>query len=477
MNIVHQMRTDVAGYLNKAAIIEGGRQVSYGELYEAVDILANELRTHGIKATQRVALCYTDSIDYIAITLAILSLDAAIVPVFPSLSEEEVNSLAERMEINYLISEKDISLLNSSHQDIFNCVSKRNIFLYRRLVEKELPAEYHALKPAFIRFSSGTTGVNKGIVLSRESIIERTDAANKGMSISSSDVIIWVLSMSFHFVVTIILFLRRAATIVLSSAVFPLGLLNGLKRNNVTFIYASPFHYHILSHTDIFSPDLLSGVRMAISTATDLPGSIAAAFRGKFGFELSQAYGIIEVGLPFINLSRDSAKRCSVGTILPDYEIKIINTDQDGIGEICLRGKGMFDAYFSPWQERKKLLQDNWFNTKDLGSLDESGFLYLAGRTNAVINYCGMKIFPAEVESVLNQHRAIEESRVFGMPHPQYGQCVAARVVLREAISAGFDSDDVKRFCYKRLAPHKVPKEFECVPYLDKTPSGKLRRV
>ena len=477
MNIVEQIKTEVAGHLNKPAIINGDQQVSYGELYEAVGKLANELRACGVRPTQRVALCYSDSIDYIAISLAILSLDAAIVPVFPSLSKDEVSSLVKRMKINYLISEKEISLQNSSYQSFFNCVSNKNIFLYYRLIKEDLPAEFYVLKPAFIRFSSGTTGANKGVVLSHESIIERTNAANKGLNISSSDVIIWVLSMSFHFVVTIILFLRRAATIVLCSAAFPIGLLNGLKNNKATFIYASPFHYHMLSHTDIFLPDMLSNIRLAISTATELPNSIADAFCRKFGFELSQAYGIIEVGLPFINLSSNNTKRDSAGTILPDYEIKIINFNSEKIGEICLRGKGMFDAYFSPWQERKQLLRDNWFNTKDLGSIDGDGFLYLAGRANSVINYCGMKIFPSEVESVLNQHTVIKESLVFGIPHPQYGQCVGARVVLQKGNDTKFDNNEVKNFCYKRLAPHKVPKEFECVSCLDKTLSGKLRRI
>jgi acyl-CoA synthetase (AMP-forming)/AMP-acid ligase II len=86
-----------------------------------------------------------------------------------------------------------------------------------------------------------------------------------------------------------------------------------------------------------------------------------------------------------------------------------------------------------------------------------------------------MKIFPYEVESIINQHPTIKESLVFGISHPQYGQLPSAKIVLQNA-EINFDANDVRRFCYQRLAPYKVPKEFYCVSCLDKTPSGKLKR-
>ena len=164
-------------------------------------------------------------------------------------------------------------------------------------------SEYYKINPAFIRFSSGTTGASKGVVLSHEAILERTDAADKGLRITSEDTVLWVLSMSFHFVVTILLFLRRAATIVLCSHDFPGSLVEGVAKHKGTFIYASPFHYNLLARSDLLSPGSLSNVRLAVSTAMQLPAAIAEQFSEKFGFELAEAYGIIEVGLPFINLA------------------------------------------------------------------------------------------------------------------------------------------------------------------------------
>ncbi len=476
MNVVQKIREETTGCRNKRAIVDGDRNISYGDLFIAVDKVATLLQEHGIKDAERVGLLYSDSIEYVIINLAVLSIKAVIVPIFSSLAEDEINVLTERMEINFIISEKESEYQDMTSQGLYDCTLEKGFFLYSRTAQKDISETFRALNPAFIRFSSGTTGVNKGVILSHESIIQRTDAANKGLNITSRDEIIWVLSMTFHFVVTIFLFLRQGATIIICSRAFPGTLLDGLKQNKATFMYASPFHYYMLTHTDMFSSDLLSGIRMAVSTASKLPNENAAAFYEKFGFELSQAYGIIEIGLPFINRSQDKSKRSSVGELLPDYELRLLNADSEGVGEVWIRGKGMLEAYFSPWKTRNDLLEDNWFNTGDLGRLDKDGFLFLTGRTKNIINFCGMKIFPYEVELVINQHLAVKESLVYGVPHSRYGQLPCAKVVLREKEGADFSSRDIKKFCYTHLAPHKVPKEFHFVSCLDKTPSGKLKR-
>jgi long-chain acyl-CoA synthetase len=150
--------------------------------------------------------------------------------------------------------------------------------------------------------------------------------------------------------------------------------------------------------------------------------------------------------------------------------------DADGVGEIYLKGKGMLEAYFSPWRGRDQILQDGWFRTGDLGSIDGDGFLTIRGRDKDMINFMGMKVFAPEVESVLNQHPIIKESLVYGADHPQYGQLPVAKVVLRESAANEFDLYELRKFCYQRLATYKVPKDFEVVEYITKTASGKIKR-
>jgi long-chain acyl-CoA synthetase len=476
VNIFETIKKETAGYGKKTAVIEEDNRISYGELLEASEKLALKLKSYGIKPKNRVALLCNDSIDYIIISLAILAAKAAVVPVSSSLSWDETEAVLKRIDVNFLIFDKPSYSVADSILFFSGFKGDKEFFLYSRKAENEVPEEYYALNPAFIRFSSGTTGASKGVVLTHESIIERTDAADRALCMTSNDDVMWVLSMSYHFVVTILLFLRRASTIVLSGNSFPESFQDNIRRYGATFIYASPFHYHMLSNSGGIPSDLFSGVRIAISTAMKLPAATAGEFYDKFGFELAEAYGIIEVGLPFINLSGNPAKRGSAGKVLPDYDIKIENRDKNGVGELHVKGKGMFDAYFSPWQSRKEAINDGWFNTGDLGKVDDDGYLFISGRDKNVINFAGMKIFPEEVEFILNRHPAVKESLVYGVSHPRYGELPCAKVIFNEGINSGFDTNEIRRFCYSLLTSYKVPKEILPVKELEKTASGKLKR-
>ncbi|TRZ93689.1 long-chain fatty acid--CoA ligase [bacterium] len=474
-NIVEVIQSETSSYFDKLSIIDGKRKVTYAELLAVVNRVSKELKKLAVKTGKRVALLCEDSIDYVILSLAVLKLSAVIVPIPFASSKEEIEAVLKEMKINFFIFEKGAYASHKAKHLRIRCGLEKEFLLLRCPSAGNPPREFFSMNPAFIRFSSGTTGISKGVIISHEAIIQRTNAADKGLQVTSNDTILWVLSMSFHFVVTILLFLRRGATIILAGNVFPEGLLMVLRKYKPSLVYASPLHYHLLIRLKSVSRNALTNTRIAVSTAIKLPFEIAEAFHAKFGFELSEAYGIIEVGLPFINTSRSISKRGSVGKILPDYQIKIVNQDSVGIGEICLKGQGFFSAYFSPWKSAEDILKAGWFNSGDIGRLDKDGFLFLVGRANNIINYCGMKIFPYEVESIINQHPAIKESLVFGISHPQYGQLPSAKIVLQNA-ETNFDANDVRKFCYQRLAPYKVPKEFYCVSCLDKAPSGKLKR-
>jgi long-chain acyl-CoA synthetase len=477
MNVFDTIRAENAGRLESVAVVDGERRVSYGELFALVDRVAGELRTCDIGPAQRVAVLCNDSIEHIVISLAALSVGAAIVPVSPSHSLDEVKVVLREIDVAVLIFERDLLDLDDAHPMLSADLGGKTLYLHRRAAREDLPGEYYALNPAVIRFSSGTTGSSKGVVLSHETILDRTDAADRALNMSPDDRAIWVLSMSYHFVVSILLFLRRGVTIVLCCRQFLSSLVDGLSRYEGTFIYASPFHYRLMTNSAVFSAEMFSNIRLALSTAMRLPEVDACKFHDKFGVRLAQAYGIIEVGLPFVNCSGEASKQISVGSVLPDYEARIVGPDAEGVGEVHVRGKGMFDAYLSPWQGRDRALSDGWFKTGDLGRIDSDGFLFLSGREKNVINFAGMKVFPGEVEAVLNQHPDVRESLVYGTDHDVYGELPCADIVPRRDTEAGkLETTEIRRFCYQYLAPYKVPKEFRCVPRLDKTASGKLKR-
>ena len=469
-NIARTIFQDTEAFPDKTALREGARSVAYRELAQTAGRLAAELARRGVGPLDRVAFLCADSIDYVLLSLAILSLDAAIVPISPGLMSDECAALLEHLDIRHFLADETVAPDNGVG-DLFRAPDLARAF---RLVSfpprRPMPEGYAELRPAFIRFSSGTTGASKGVVLSHETILDRTDAANEGLGISAGDVVGWVLSMSFHFVVTILLFLRKGATIVLCGDPLPQALVAALRKHPLTVLYASPIHYRLLSETAGLGPDAFRALRLAVSTAIQLPEAIARRFFERFGRPLTEAYGIIEVGLPFIHEPAAGAYDGRLGRPLPTYEIRLAD------GEVQIRGPGLFDAYFSPWQTRADIAPDGWFRTGDLGELLPNGELRLLGRCKAVINFSGMKIFPQEVEAVLERFPGVAEALVYGEPHPEFGQLPQAKLVLRVGFGP-LNERALRAFCRTHLAPHKIPKAFDVVAALPKTASGKIRRT
>jgi len=225
----------------------------------------------------------------------------------------------------------------------------------------------------------------------------------------------------------------------------------------------------MLALQDNISRDLLSNVQRAVVTAVSLDKNTDRQFHKKFNLHLSQAYGIIEVGLPFINDRFDHDFILSVGKILPSYDLQIKDPDKNGQGIILLKGKGMYYAYTSPWKKR-----ETWFNTGDIGYLKDS-YLFISGREKSVINFAGMKIFPEEVEQVILNYEQILEVRVFAEQHDLYGQLPIAEVVLKT--KEKLNTFKLKKYCSKKLDTYKIPKEFIEVKAIEKTDSNKIKRV
>jgi long-chain acyl-CoA synthetase len=343
-------------------------------------------------------------------------------------------------------------------------------------------AEFRALAPAYLRFTSGTTSERKGVILSHRRIEERLEAANQGLRVGPEDSILWLLPMAHHFVVSILLYLRFGASILLPSSSLARPVLELAARERATLLYASPFHHHLLSKDP--SGIALPEVRLAISTAEGLRPDVAARFRERFGIALAQALGIIEVGLPVINLADAASKPTALGRPLPAYDVWLRAEDgsrlegpggPDRTGEICIRGPGLFDAYLAPWTPARRVLEPDGFRTGDQGWFDADGTLFLAGRRHNRINMAGMKFFAEEVETVLARHPAVRECRVFARAHPQLGDIPVAEVVLADPAQPPPKSALIAH-CRAELPTYKVPRELHFVAELERTVTGKVKR-
>ena len=440
---------------NAVAVFHEGQETTYAALDEKSARLARQL--HPLIESlpcPRVGLQCADGMDYIAHALGILRAGGCFVPIAPELSASERGCLIEEVRLDVIVKQtaSDAVLLETQEHSS---------------PAPEWIKPLSEIHPAFIRFTSGTTGHAKGITLSHQTLLDRITAANDGLGITPADRILWVLPMSHHFAVSIMLYLWNGAGIVLPLSSLPGDLLEASKRTCATVFYAAPFHYEMLSGCD---GDADVHWRLAVSTTAALAVSTSEMFSKKFGIFPSQALGIIEVGLPCLNSLAPAQHPTSIGFPQPSFQAKLKDS------QLLLRGPGCLDAYLSPWQSRSEILdEEGWFATGDIAEIDAEGFITLLGRTNTAISIGGMKFFPDEVEAVLNTHPAVELSRVFARLHPDFGMVPIAEVVIASNVQTPPHLDLLK-LCRRELSAHKVPVEIHFVNDIPQTPSGKIKR-
>ena len=462
MNLTELLENSARRWPQKIAFVEDASEISYAALAEKINSFAEKLKPLALPPGARVGLCFPNCVNYVALTYALWKTGAVVVPVPTECPPEELLEIASTMELSAILSQKPIAGSEPLTPEVF---------LARLTLDK--PADNHGLNIAFVRFTSGTTNARKGVVLCHETIRDRVLAANKGFQISENDTVIWCLPMAHHFLITIVLYLNVGATVVLARHVTAKPFIEAVNKWRGTILYAAPFHFSLLARDN--SAAQMESVRLAVTTTCALPQEVATQFFKRFGKSLLPALGIIELGLVALNAEDPQGRWNSVGKPIPDFQVKILSPDEHGIGEVAVVGPGICDAYAAPWQPREKFLCDGWFITGDLGRFDADGFLFLISRKTAVINLAGRKVFPEEIEAILDKHPAIKESRVFGRVHPHLGEVVEAEIVL-SAPDASIEN--LSHFCREHLASYKIPTRFHTVPALPRTPvTGKLLRV
>jgi long-chain acyl-CoA synthetase len=439
------------------AVLHRDAITTYGDLEMRSAFLAEKLSPFlANKPAARIGLSCSDSADYIALAFAILKAGGCFVPLAPEMTEPERQKLTEEVALD-LVLQRDKN--GEVHIEP----------IPPRPADPPWIGELKALNPAFIRFSSGTTGDSKGIVLSHCTLLERITAANAGLAISANDRVLWVLPMSHHFAVSIMLYLWHGAAVVLPDSHLPGDILAAAIRHQATVFYAAPFHFESLSGS---CADKWPGLRLAVSTTTGLSTETARRFAEIHSVFPAQALGIIECGLPCLNLPLPENLPQSVGRPQTAFEAELRGEP----AKLHLRGPGFLDAYLSPWKPRAEILdEDGWFATGDIASIDPESRVVLLGRAAAVIGVGGMKFFPEEVEELLNSHPAVERSRVFGRPHPDFGMVPVAELLLKGNIVPPKPTE-LFALCRRQLSRHKIPADIRFVDKIPLTPSGKIKR-
>ncbi|PYN78176.1 MAG: hypothetical protein DMD96_21985 [Candidatus Rokuibacteriota bacterium] len=453
--------------------VRSGRSVSYGQLAREAQRVTAFLKTAGVEPGQRIGLLAPNDLAYIPAAFGLLASGACFVPLASNLTPAEIAQIVGEVRLNGCLAWPKADALAGEVVKGGECDGFTFQWLDRGA---EAPAEFHSLNAAFIRFTSGTTARSKGVVLSHEATAARVEASDRVLKFSEEDRILWVLPLAYHFAVTISAYIRAGAHILMCPDTLPRAMVDAARRLRPSVLYAAPLHFERMANLGPGAP--LTSIRVTLSTAAPISPAVMERFESAYGVPVGQAYGIIEAGLPCINLGTEGLPPTSVGRPVPGYDVAVLSDDAahlsaETMGEIAVRGDGLFSAYYSPWQLREHIARDGWFLTGDLGWLDRTGALHLKGRKKAVIFVAGLKFFPEEVEDCINQFPGIKESRVFSRPHARVGEVPCAEVVVDPL---GCDLDALKAHCARVLSSYKVPLEFTVVDAVPRTPSGKICR-
>ncbi len=475
-NLFDILKRSAERWPDQLAVSDVYGTITFAELYEQACTLKKYFAAQGVQPGTGAAIIFGNNRYFIISLFAVVGCGAVVMPVSPQLKEAEIKNAISEGAMHFVFLERSISYLQ--HAPLEPCQLLPEA-IYGRRTERALSQKTVEIgeDPAFIRFTSGTTGKSKGVVISHKSVKERVDAANEGLCLNETDRVVWVLPMAYHFVVSIVLYIKYGAGIIVNDVFLADDILKSIKDYGGTFLYAAPMHIRLLAaHKEQMH---LPTLKKVISTTTSISEEVCREFKARYNVPVSQAYGIIEIGLPIINLAKSDDQPGALGYALPAYTTGILNEQYaelpDGVaGKLGIKGPGMFDAYLSPARRREEVLCKGWFLTGDLAFKQPDGLIVLQGREKNMINVSGNKVFPNEVEDVVNNFPGVIQSRAYSKTHRLMGEVVALDIVTER--DSTIDDEALITYCKQYLANFKVPQFIYRVQEIAMTGSGKVKR-
>jgi long-chain acyl-CoA synthetase len=471
-NIYNTLVDAATRWPNHIAVADAYGVLTYSALYKETEALKSSLISAGIKSGNGLALITKNNRHFIIGLYAGISSGCVVMPLAHYQKTDEINKAIKEARIHFVLAD------NSEYAGSDAKRLTPKMFLSATDFSINEKTVSFINDAAVMRFTSGTTGDAKCVILSHQTISERIEAANDGLMLTENDRVIWVLPMAYHFIVSIMLYIKYGTGIIICDDFLAENIIERANQYSGTFLYASPMHIRLLASN---KKDLsIATLKQVISTTTGISSLICRAFEEKYKLPVSQAFGIIEVGLPIINLKKSNQYPEAVGYALSSFHVAILDAEfnelpRNEIGLLGIKGPGVFNGYLSPPTKREDILRNGWFITGDLASMQEDGLIEIKGRAKNVINVSGNKVFPNEVEDVVNQYAGVVKCKVYAYQHTLMGEIVAADIML--SAQNGFDQEQLIRYCRQYLSSFKVPQRIRVVDEIEMTASGKIKRT
>jgi fatty-acyl-CoA synthase len=473
---------------DKVALIDAatGERRTYREWNARANAAARLLREeHGVQKGDRVAVLALNCPEYLDVLFAAGKLGAILVPLNWRLTVRELEIILRDCAPTVLCHDE-------THAD-----TARQVAGLVSIPTMPLPTEAGepaALQgpapvttpdltledPFLILYTSGTTGVPKGAILSHRMVTWNCVNTEISWDVWGTD-ITPTFAPFFHSgginVLTLPL-VHKGGTVVLLRNSDPGAVLECIERERCTIVFAVPTVFQMMLEHPRFAETDLSSVRFCVTGGSSCLIPIIESYF-KRGLTFRQGYGMTEVGVNCFSLAPEDAlrKAGSVGRPVFHSEARIVDeNDQDvgvdEVGELILAGPHVCSGYWNRPEATAEALRDGWFHTGDLTRRDAEGYYYIVGRKKDLLISGGENIYPAEIEGLLATHPSIAEAAIIGVPDPKWGEVGRAVVVVRPGTT--LTAEEVLAFCDGKLARYKIPKSVVFAPILPRNAMGKV---
>jgi malonyl-CoA/methylmalonyl-CoA synthetase len=454
------------GRRSETALEWAGAEYSFGDLDTRSNRVAHALKARGLNQGDRLAVYLANRLEFLDLYLASVKLGVIFVPINILYREREMSHILADAAPKLYLSEKDLPAIAAEatlQPDALDAV----------------PLEGDA--PAALVYTSGTTGVSKGAILTHNNFI--ANALNL--------ITCWQISSRDRFLLALPLFHVHA----LGNGVH-CWLISGCRTRLL-----ERFEHKSAAATFLdFRPSLFFGVptvyvrlletaqdaariigehmRLFVSGSAPLPAQVLEDFRTLFGHTILERYGMTETLMNISNPYAGERRPGVVGLPLPGVSIRILNDEGQPVGdgetgEIYLKGPNVFAGYWNRPDATQAALLDGWFKTGDIAQRSADGYYTLNGRRSDLIISGGFNIYPREIEEYLSEQPEIAEAAVVGEPHPVRGEVPVAYVVAANGV---IDTAALEARCREELASFKVPRRFEVIEKLPRNALGKVQK-
>jgi acyl-CoA synthetase (AMP-forming)/AMP-acid ligase II len=484
---------------DKRALVDAttGRTLTYRELAIDVRRVGAGLAAHGVQPGDVVALCAPNSIEFVVAWYAASMVGATLTTVNPAFRGEEITQLLRQARARWLVT--SVELFEEKVRLCAVAAGVRQTFVLGAadrtprgaipfdVLRSETDADVPAVRVvpadvAFLPWSSGTSGLPKGVVLTHRNLVASLCQTRPVHQVGEDDVVIAALPLfhAFGFQVTLNLSLLQGATVVILSRFELDAFLRAVQDHAVTRAEVVPPIVLALATSDRVDEFDLSSLRVVTAGAAPLDGDLARTFAARIGCRLKQGYGMTELGgSSHTAPDHGPDKPESIGPALPGVECRVIDNvtgAEVGLGEpgeLLIRCAAVMNGYLgNPAATAEMIDADGWLHTGDVVTVDPDGWFRVTGRIKELIKYKGYQVAPAELEGVLLTHPAVGDAAVVRSPDHVAGEVPKAFIVLRGSASA----DELVGWLGERVAPYKRVRRIEFVDQIPKSASGKILR-